>query len=655
MSVDFDSDDIPSNPRTQNTEIGLSQLIAKRLSRRGVIGGLGAMAVTACQTPIQTPAQTSVTGAAGQTAPSGQTGAAGTAPTFGFTEIKRGTDGTHHVPPGYDADILLRWGDPLFEDSPEFDPNRQTPATQAQQFGYNNDFIGFVPTGADSGLLCVNHEYSDARNMFPRAQREASSLAANSARVETEIASQGTTIVALRRANERWQPDIRSPYNRRITAATPMQMTGPAAGHARLQTPADPSGRRVLGTIGNCAGGITPWGTYLTAEENINLYFGGTLAPDHSERENHARYGVPTPVADWHKYKARFDVGHAPHEANRFGWIVEIDPKDPNSVPKKRTALGRFKHEGAESLLAPDGRIVVYMGDDQRGDYLYKFVSRDAYDPARPNPDLLDEGTLYVARFDETGVDWLPLIWGQGPLTPDNGFASQADILITARLAADALGATPMDRPEDVQPHPTTGRVYVMLTNNSARSADLDAPLRQRLNAANPRANNLFGHIIEIVEPDGDFTATRSGWDFLVKCGDPDDPNFGAVWNPAIGENGWFTAPDNCAIDPSGRLWIATDGNPKSGSADGLWALETDGARRGIGRAFFRAPIGAEVCGPRFTPDGKTVFLAVQHPGDGREASFETPLTRWPDFDANVPPRPSIVAVYKSDGGVIGN
>ena len=386
------------------------------------------------------------------------------------------------------------------------------------------------------------------------------------------------------------------------------------------------------------------------AEENFHGYFQGELSDNHHETANHRRYGVPGGWFQWGRYRDEFNVSREPNAPNRFGWVVEVDILNPQSTPKKRTALGRFKHEGAESVIAPDGRVVIYMGDDERFEYVYKFVTEGRYDPVDrvASLDLLDSGTLYVARFGEDGhLDWLPLKHGHGPLTPDNGFASQADVVIESRRAADLLGATPMDRPEDVEAQPGTGRAYLMLTNNTLREAD-------DVDAANPRASNAFGHIIEITAPDGDHAANSARWDILIQCGDPAEPGFGARWNPETSRNGWFGSPDNCAFDESGRLWVATDGNQTTGAADGLWGVETEGPLRGTGYAFFRAPVGAEVCGPRFTPDGKTLFLAVQHPGDGDEATYESPTTRWPDFGRAAPPRPSVVAIYRDDGGFIG-
>ena len=398
------------------------------------------------------------------------------------------------------------------------------------------------------------------------------------------------------------------------------------------------------------------------AEENFHGYFWGELADDHPEARNYKRYGVPGNWYAWGRYHERFDIAKEPNEANRFGWVVEVDPFDPASTPVKRTSMGRFKHEGAQTIVNRDGRVVVYQGDDQRFDYLYKFVSAGRYNPNNraANRDLLDSGTLFVARFNADGtLTWMPLVFGSGPLIPANGFNSQADVLIETRRAADLLEATPMDRPEDVEPNPVTNAVYVMLTNNTRRKEGDE-------NTANPRANNTFGHIAELIPPGGDHGALSYTWDILVLCGDPSKPEVGAEWGPNTSANGWFGAPDNCAVDGKGRLWVTTDQGTnwsKTGTADGVWALETHGEGRGSGHMFYRVPVGAEMCGPMFTPDDQSLFVAVQHvavdgakdwPPFGRNSSFEDPATRWPDFRDDMPPRPSVVAITRDGGGPIG-
>ncbi|WDI31123.1 PhoX family phosphatase [Hyphococcus flavus] len=633
-----------SNSRDMTKVDTIGDLVESRISRRAFVGGgvaASAVAMGGCAAPAPENGVESVSQSS-----------------FSFAEIARGVDGTHHVPDGYIADVLIRWGDPVFPDSPSFDPANQTSESQHKQFGQSNDFIGFVALppeadGADRALLCVNHEYTKATMMFPGvAPNYPASM--TKTHCETEMAAHGGSIIEIRRReDDGWDVLQESHFNRRVTAATtPMTLTGPAAGHDRMKTSEDPDGLTVSGTVNNCAGGITPWNTYLMAEENLHGYFIGDLPENHPETRNHKRYNVGgSPRYVWGRFFDRYDLGKEPNEPNRFGWIVEVDPLDPTSTPKKRTALGRTKHEGAESVIAPSGRVVVYSGDDERFDYLYKFVSKNKFveGDRKANMSLLDEGVLYVARFNESGtVDWLPLTFGHGLLTPENDFHSQADVLIETRRAADLLEATPMDRPEDVEPDPRTGRVWVMLTNNHLRTED-------QVNAANPRSENRFGHIIEIIEPNGDFTAKQSRWEFLVKCGDPDDPSSGAMWNAQTSANGWFGSPDNCAIDPSGRLWVATDGNPATGANDGLWAMETKGEMRGTGRAFFRSPVGAEVTGPRFSDDGRTLFIAVQHPGDSNGATFENPSTRWPDFDPAMTARSAVLAIRKKDGGVIGS
>lgn len=640
------------NPTGNRT---MGEIISARFSRRGFLRG--SMAVTAISATVSPMALLA-------TADDAQAQSAVGGSAFNFPEVKAGVDADHHVAEGYDADVLLRWGDKVFADAPEFDPTKQTEAAQERQFGYNNDFVGFIPLdGADDhGLLVVNHEYTNEHLMFPGIvtikDGEIEVSAATEERVNIEMAAHGGTVIEIRKADGKWQSVLDGKLNRRITAKTPMQLTGPAAGHARLKTNADPTGKEVLGTINNCAGGVTPWGTYIMAEENFHGYFLGELPAGYPEAGNYERVGLPEGSYAWGNFHDRFDISKEPNEPNRFGWIVEVNVMDPGSKPKKRTALGRFKHEGASSAVAKSGQVVFYLGDDERFDYVYKFVTAGKYnsDDRAANMDLLDDGTLYVARFDEGGVvEWLPLIHGEGPLTAENGFDSQADVVIETRRAADLLEATPMDRPEDIEPVAETGRAYVMLTNNSKR---------EEANAANPRVENAFGHIIEISEDGGDLAATRGTWEILVQCGDPSVAEVGATFSTATTEDGWFGMPDNCAVDSEGRLWVSTDGNSMSdtGRTDGLWAVDTHGDARATSKLFYRVPVGGEMCGPCPTPDLTTFFVAVQHPGDGgedwdghgRASYYEDLSTRWPDFRNDMPVRPSVVAITKQGGGKIG-
>ena len=640
-----DSGDAGINP-TENPTMG--DMIAARFNRRDLFRG--AMAVTAISATIGTKAL----------AANGQPARAAAAASFDFKEIEAGVDGTHHVAEGYDAQVLLRWGDPILPDAPEFDPLNQSAEKQARQFGYNSDFVGYIPIEGSSehGLLVVNHEYTNEELMFPgvgiQDAKDAGFAKMTGDLVAIEMAAHGGAVVEIRRDGGRWAVVRDSRYNRRITAETPMEITGPAAGHDRMKTAADASGRRVAGMVNNCAGGVTPWGTWLTCEENFNGYFWSKLPDGHAEAANYKRYGIGRPAYAWGKFHDRFDLSKEPNEANRFGWVVEIDPCASNFVPRKRTALGRTKHEGAAGITNRDGRYVIYLGDDERFDYVYKFVTAGRVDPQNraANLRLLDEGTLYVAKYNPDGTGtWLPLVHGQGPLTERNGFGSQADVLIETRRAGDVLGATKMDRPEDVEANPLTNRVYVMLTNNTRRNAE-------QVDAVNPRAKNAFGHIVEMVPEGGDHAATSFRWEVLVRCGDPSIKDVGATFSSETTKNGWFGMPDNCAIDSKGRLWIATDGNSQkaTGRADGLWAMETEGELRGTSRHFFRVPVGAEMCGPFFTPNDETLFLAVQHPGEaeeGQPATFENPNTRWPDFQDGMPPRPSVVVVTRKGGGRI--
>jgi secreted PhoX family phosphatase len=568
-------------------------------------------------------------------------------PGLSFAPIALSTRDEVIVPEGYGHAVVIRWGDPLSSSAPALDPTTQTPQDQASQFGYNCDFVMLVPLPAGSnvshrGLLWVNHEYTNPEIMFPSYD----DTAPTARQVGIEIAAHGGSIVEVRRQRDgSWAYLADAPQNRRITAETPMELTGPAAGHDWLKTEADPDGVSVLGMLNNCAGGVTPWGTILTAEENFHQYFANlsALDADDPRRAAHARFGIPEGESDrkWERFVERFDVGEHPNEPFRFGWVVEIDPYDPTFVPRKRTALGRIKHEGATTRLTADRRVAAYMGDDERFEYLYKFVTADHYQPGRrrQNLGLLDDGTLYVAAFASDGTgEWKPLTAGTGPLTPANGFEDQGDVLINARFAADAVGATKMDRPEDVEPNPVTGVVYACLTNNTRRIEP---------NAPNPRPDNRYGHVIEILEEDGDAGATRFRWRIFLLCGDPDDPStfFAGFPKDLVSP---IANPDNVTFDRHGNLWIATDGQPSTfRKNDAIFAVPTEGEQRGFVQQFLSAPVEAEVCGPLITADQRTLFCAIQHPGEG--GTFQDPLSNWPDGDQ--PPRPSVISVWRTGRG----
>lgn len=634
-----DSEDIGSNA---SSEPSIGELIERRLGRRDALRGLlgvGALAMLGHEL-------TSNAALAQESGPSSLT----------FKEVPHTLDKVHHIPEGYEAQILIRWGDPVVADAPAFDPMQLTAAGQEKQFGYNCDYIGIYPLPAgskvgDRFLMVVNHEYTNTNLMFAGiGEGRASRTKASKAQVEVELAAHGGSVIEVAREGGAWKVVAGSKAARRITGTTPIDISGPAAGHDKLKTSADPTGRKVLGMLNNCAGGETPWDSWLTAEENFNGYFGGD-ADKMADAKAFKRYGISKETwYAWAQHVDRFNVEKEPNEPNRFGWIVEIDPHDPAAAPVKRTALGRFKHEGCHHALAKDGRVVVYMGDDERFEYVYKFVTSSKpwnRQERAANRNLLDEGTLYVARFADDGrIEWLPLV--QGPLTAENGFASQADVLIYTRAAADLLKPTPMDRPEDVEVNPVNSRAYVVLTNNANRKSE-------QVDRANPRANNNHGHIIEIMPKDGDHASTEGTWTILLVAGKP-GIDAGARYHRATSDNGWLSCPDNIAFDSKGRIWIATDGAPfAAGIADGVYAADTAGYGRGLTRCFFQGPTGSEICGPTLTPDDRTMFLAIQHPGEDPGSTYEKPSTRWPDFKDGVPPRPAVIAITKKGDGPIGS
>lgn len=639
----------------------LQAVMARRFNRRDLLkGGAAASAIV-----VAGPALTGGASAQDGTPIAGDD-------TLTFQPIASDAGSAPKVAAGYSVTPFLSWGDGLTSDAPAFDPATLTADAQAKMVGYNNDFIAFLPLpqgadGSDHGLLTINHEYTNPELMFPgyltlnpeytEGAEDIPEFLANptQAIVDVELAAHGLTVVEIQKdASGTWAAVKDSPYNRRITATTPIAITGPAAGHDWLKTSADATGAEVLGTLNNCAGGMTPWGTMVTCEENFNQYFGNLAAVDATNPvvAVHARYGLPDEATErqWEKFHSRFDLAAEPNEPFRFGWAVEVDPFDADSTPKKRTSLGRFKHEGVSLVVTPSGKVALYSGDDERFDYVYKFVTTGAYNPddRAANVDLLDEGTLYAARFNDDGSgEWLPLTFGEGPLTEANGFASQGDVLVKTRLAGDLLGATKMDRPEDIEVSPVTGKVYMIMTNNTRRGTE-GQPATDK---ANPRPENEYGHIIEVIEDGGDQTATTFAWDMFLLCGDPADEStyFAGYPKEKVSK---IANPDNLLFDNDGNLWISTDGQAGSLEVnDGVFAVPVDGANRGYLRQFFSAVIGSECAGPRFTPDNTTFFLSVQHPGEG--GTYEEPTTSWPGTSG--PPRPTVVVIQKEDGGRIGS
>lgn len=645
-----------------------ADVLARRLNRRSLVRGAAVVPLLAVTGPriLASPAS-------GRPAAQGTpvaTPAAGLAP-LGFTPIALDASDATVVAAGHQVTPFLKWGDPIFADAPEFDVANQTAESQAKQFGYNCDWLGFLPlpqgsTSSNHGLLVSNHEYTSPELMFagyltpnpaagtptPDGEEAPEFLPSPTQEiVDVELEAHGLSVVEIQRNDAgQWEVVLDSQYNRRITGTTPMEVTGPAAGADWLTTTADPNGTTVSGTLNNCAGGVTPWGTIVTGEENFNQYFANLLAiPDDSPvYALHERYGLPEEASErgWELFHDRFDLAKEPNEPFRFGWGVEIDPYDPESVPRKRTALGRNKHEGHTSAVTPGGQVAIYSGDDERFEYAYKFVTAGSYNPddRAANMTLLDEGTLYVAKFNDDGTgEWLPLVQGENGLDESNGFTSQADVVINTRAASDLLGATKMDRPEDFETNPVNQKVYLVCTNNNQRTLE-------ETGKANPRTDNVHGHIIEITEDNDDHAGATFTWEMFLLAGDPAQ---GSTWFAGFDADlvSPISSPDNITFDLDGNLWISTDGlaNNLPGN-DGLFAAPTAGEERGYLRQFFSAVPGAEVSGPVFTPDNTALFTSVQHPGEG--GTFEEPLNVWPEGEGFA--RPTVVVIQAENGGRVG-
>lgn len=651
----------------KRTETGeyFGDILQRRIKRRSVLKGAGALSVGLV---MGSSAMTSFKALAKDNADPGRR--------ISFKPIHPSDQDMIIVPDNYSYNILIKWGDPLFPGAPEFDLYNQTRSSQEQQFGFNCDFIGFFELNHHGrALLAINHEYTSGYQMFPEyiiaTDEEGEPLPAvgldpTRKQVETEIAAHGMSIVEIKKMEKGDWVYIKNPnHNRRITGYTDIEITGPLRGHPLLRTEGgyDDSGKIVRGMLNNCAGGKTPWGTVLSCEENFDQYFANFgevegITDDNDPRYLSRRIPAESGPSDrkWEVYEDRFDLVKHPKEYNRFGYVVEIDPYNPDAMPKKRTALGRFKHEGAVPAITQSGHVAVYSGDDARFEYVYKFISNDRYqaNDRTHNMRLLDRGTLYAAKFHDDGSgEWIPL-------------PKDAASIINTRGVADEVGATKMDRPEDVDVSPTTHKVYVTMTKNSKRGIGESEGLQTDpgIDAANPRDENFWGHIIEITEDGDDSGATTFSWEIFMLCGDPTqqggitdlrdltaDEAYFAGFDPSFVSP--IAAPDNIVLDDRGNLWVATDGQPSAanfGQNDGVFAVPTEGPDRGYLRQFLSGIPGGEVCGPEFSRDHRSFFCGIQHPGENDGLPNST--SSWPD--GNNPPKPSVISVWHIGGKKIG-
>ena len=617
-SLSFDAYDELHNPRP--TEQDFDRVVASALTRRGFLGrvlafgsgaavmGLGAMMSSTAQAATR----------------------------FAFKPIPIATDFAVTVPEGYSTHVLAKWGQPLFSDAEAFNPETgMTAKGQLRAFGENTDGMELFNI-AGREVMVINHEYVNIEVNLPKT---ADNLPANADDVLMLQHAQGVTVMEVAEGANGWEIVLDSPYNRRITQVTPMVISGPAAGHDLLKTAADPTGMAALGTMNNCGSGRTPWGTYLTCEENFNSYFGSTDAAFAVSPELD-RYGVGVEGRyAYEKFDVRFDVAKTPNEPNRFGYVVEIDPSDSTSTPVKRTGLGRFKHENAEVVIAKDGRVVVYLGDDERGEFLYKYVSTDAYVPGGDTSMLLDNGQLYTAKFaDDMTGQWLAL-------TPEATGMTLAEIHIHTRQAGSKVGATTMDRPEWVAVNPVSVEGYCCLTNNANRGVKPNAGGDATpLGGPNPRAENEYGQIVRWYPADANHADATFTWDLYVMAGNPDVHKDAYAGSANIHAGNMFNSPDGMSFDSTGMLWIQTDGED---SNDGDFAgmgnnqmLIGDPVSGQIER-FLTGPNGCEVTGLCWSSDKRTAFVGIQHPG----GSFP---------DGTGLPRSSIVAIRRDDNALIG-
>ena len=625
-------------PRPEVQEF--DRVVERAISRRGFLGGVLAFG----------------SGAAvmGTGLLKGTTAMAQPASRFPFTPIAAQTDNTIHVPEGYSWKTLVRWGDPLFSDAEgAFDPQNGVPVAMSDRvFGENTDGMELFNVDGRE-IIAINSEYVNPEVNLPHTS-DGMPTSADDVRMLQNF--QGVSVIEIAEGADGWAVVIDSPYNRRIHHNTPMTFSGPAAGHDLLKTDADPTGMASLGTFNNCGSGRTPWGTYLTCEENFNGYFGATaeVTAGRAVLDGFRRYGVNTAVEpgryNYHGFDPRFDVATNPNEPHRAGYIVEIDPAKPDSTPIKHTALGRFKHENAAYGIAADGRVAVYMGDDERGEFMYRWLSRDVYVPGGDTSTLLVDGELSVAVFeDDMSGRWVPL-------TPETTGMDAAHIAVFTRMAGSRVGATTMDRPEWIAVHPNAAEAYCCLTNNSRRGTLTDAGTVRTnaggdpmtVNAVNPRDTNRYGQIVRWRPAGGDHGADSFAWDLYVMAGNPTVADGAQAGSANINEGNLFNSPDGMVIDNTGLIWIQTDGDDSNeGHFAGMGNNQMLAGDPVTGRIerFLTGPNGCEVTGLCWSSDRRTMFVGIQHPGDNGGD--------WPDHGGSLA-RSAVIAIKRDDNDLIG-
>ncbi|MYH57709.1 MAG: PhoX family phosphatase [Boseongicola sp. SB0675_bin_26] len=650
--LSWDEWDELNDPRPEETEFDV--IVGTALSRRGFMGGVLAFGSGAMAMGTGTLLSSTAAGAA-----NGR---------FAFDAVPVATDYTVHVPKGYKWAPLVRYGDPLFSDAPAFSQTAMIPRGKASRvFGENTDGMELFEINGHE-VIAVNHEYVNLGVNLPeraaavKAENEkarADALAkgeeapaptrvipASAAEVDVIQNLQGVAVFEVARGENGWQVEVDSPFNRRITHQTEIRISGPAAGHDLLKTGEDPTGTLAKGTLNNCGAGKTPWGTYLTCEENFNGYFGSTN--EAFERpDDYRRYGINLKGRyAYERFDARFDISQNPNEPRRHGYIVEIDPSDPASTPVKRTALGRFKHENAACVIAPSGHLVVYMGDDERGEYMYKYVSNNVYAPGGDTDDLMDNGRLYAAKFNWDGTgEWVEL-------TEESTGMSEVEIHVFTRMAATKVGATTMDRPEWVAVNPVAAEGYCALTNNSRRNVLKDGQLLtnaagqpMEINAPNPRSENRYGQILRWYPSNDDHATDTFRWDLYVMAGNPAVHSDAYAGSPNVSVGNMFNSPDGMMFDSAGILWIQTDGNDSNAGhfeGQGNNQMLAGDPVTGEIRRFMTGPHGSEVTGLTWSADRRTMFVGIQHP--------DSP---FPDGDGTLA-RSTVIAVWREDGGLVG-